>query len=74
MRALYFALAAMVHRFHYLKCALALVLVLISVKIFLGDLMFDGKVPASLSLSVTTGLLAAGILYSWWKTRSGTEG
>ena len=74
LRALYFALAAMVHRFHYLKYALALVLVLIGVKIFLGDLMFDGKVPASMSLSVTTGLLAAGILYSWWKTRRGTEG
>jgi tellurite resistance protein TerC len=69
LRALYFALAAMVHRFHYLKYALALVLVLIGVKIFLGDWLFDGKVPASLSLSITTGLLAAGILYSWWKTR-----
>jgi tellurite resistance protein TerC len=69
LRALYFALAAMVHRFHYLKYALALVLVLIGVKIFLGDWLFDGKVPASLSLSITTGLLAAGFLYSWWKTR-----
>ena len=29
LRALYFALAAMVHRFHYLKYALALVLVFI---------------------------------------------
>ncbi|MBU3673356.1 MAG: TerC family protein [Sinobacteraceae bacterium] len=74
LRALYFALAAMVHRFHYLKYALALVLILIGVKIFLGDWLFDGKVPASLSLSLTIGLLAAGILYSWWKTRRGAEG
>jgi len=74
LRALYFALAAMVHRFHYLKYALALVLVLIGVKIFLGDWLFDGKVPASLSLSLTTGLLAAGIFYSWWKTRRAGEG
>jgi tellurite resistance protein TerC len=44
------------------------------VKIFLGDWLFDGKVPASLSLSITTGLLAAGILYSWWKTRRAGEG
>jgi tellurite resistance protein TerC len=36
LRALYFALAAMIHRFHYLKYALALVLVFIGSKIFLG--------------------------------------
>ncbi len=69
LRALYFALAAVVHRFHYLKYALALVLVFIGLKIFVGDWLFDGKVPAILSLSVTAGLLAAGILYSLWKTR-----
>ena len=69
LRALYFALAAMVHRFHYLKYALAVVLILIGAKIFLGDWLFDGKVPALLSLSVTLGLLASGILFSWWKTR-----
>jgi len=34
LRALYFALAAMVHRFHYLKFALAAVLVFIGTKIF----------------------------------------
>jgi len=71
LRALYFALAAVVHRFHYLKYALALVLIFIGTKIFLGDWLFDGKVPASISLGVTAGLLAAGILYSLWKTRGG---
>ena len=69
LRALYFALAAVVHRFHYLKYALALVLLFIGAKIFLGDLVFDGKVPASISLSVTAALLAGGVLYSLWKTR-----
>ncbi|WP_028450506.1 TerC family protein [Chitinibacter tainanensis] len=69
LRALYFALAAVIHRFHYLKYALALVLVFIGSKIFLGDFVFDGKVPAALSLAVTFGLLAAGVLYSLWKTR-----
>ena len=34
LRALYFALASMVHRFKYLKYALALVLVFIGTKIF----------------------------------------
>jgi tellurite resistance protein TerC len=72
LRALYFALAAVVHRFHYLKYALALVLIFIGAKIFAGDFLFDGKVPAWLSLSVTAGMLAGGILYSLWKTRGGT--
>lgn len=67
LRALYFALAAMIHRFAYLKYALALVLVFIGAKIFLHDII--GKVPAALSLSVTLGLLAGGVLLSLWKTR-----
>ncbi|MDK2122553.1 TerC family protein [Parachitinimonas caeni] len=68
LRALYFALAAMVHRFHYLKYALAVVLVFIGIKIFLVN--FAIKIPAPLSLTVTFGLLAAGVLYSLWKTRN----
>lgn len=74
LRALYFALAAMVHRFHYLKIALALVLIFIGLKIFLGDWLFDGKVPAVISLSVTAGLLAGGILFSLIKTRNQKPG
>jgi tellurite resistance protein TerC len=69
LRALYFALDAVIHRFHYLKYSLALVLIFIGAKIFMGDLLFDGKVPASLSLSVTAGLLIGGILVSLWRTR-----
>jgi tellurite resistance protein TerC len=69
LRALYFALAAMVHRFHYLKYALAFVLIFIGGKIFVGDLFFDGKVPAEISLIVTFGLLFGGVVYSLWKSR-----
>ncbi|MHB1668887.1 MAG: TerC family protein [Thiomonas sp.] len=69
LRALYFALAAILHRFAYLKYALALVLVFIGGKIVAGELW--GKVPSALSLAVTFGLLAAGALFSLWKTRSG---
>ncbi len=72
LRALYFALAAMVHRFHYLKYALSLVLIVIGIKIVVGDWLFGGKVPAALSLGITTGILAGGILYSLWKTRTQT--
>ena len=59
----------MVHRFHYLKYALALVLIFIGSKIFLGDWLWDGKMPAEISLAVTFGLLLGGVVYSLWKSR-----
>lgn len=69
LRALYFALAAMVHRFHYLKYALAAVLVFIGTKIFVADFILGGnKFPPALSLGVTFGLIGIGIIYSLWKT------
>lgn len=67
LRALYFALAAMIDRFRYLKYALALVLVFIGSKIFLVGII--GKIPPVISLSVTFGLIAGGVIYSLWKTR-----
>ena len=74
LRALYFALAAMIHRFHYLKYALAAVLVFIGSKIFVADFVLGGdKFPPVLSLGVTVALIAAGVGYSLWKTRSGVE-
>ncbi|BCG25465.1 TerC family protein [Pseudomonas tohonis] len=68
LRSLYFALAALMHRFVYLKYALALVLIFIGGKIFLHG--FIGKIPALLSLGVTFGLLAGGVLLSLFKTRN----
>ena len=74
LRALYFALAAMVHRFHYLKYALAAVLVFIGAKIFVSDFVLDGaKFPAWISLAVTAALIFAGVLYSLWKTHGEPE-
>jgi tellurite resistance protein TerC len=67
LRALYFALSAMVHRFHYLKYALALILVFIGLKIFWNELV--GKLNPAISLGVTLALILGGILYSLWKTR-----
>jgi tellurite resistance protein TerC len=69
LRALYFALAAMVHRFHYLKYALAVLLVFIGSKIFVADAFGLAKIPPLVSLGVTFAILAAGIGYSLWKTR-----
>ena len=71
LRSLYFALAALMHRFVYLKYALALVLIFIGGKIFLHG--FIGKIPALLSLGVTFGLLAGGVLLSLLKTRNRPE-
>ena len=71
LRALYFALAAMVDRFHYLKYALALLLVFIGSKIFVADALGLAKVPPPVSLGITFAILAGGIGWSLWKTRGG---
>ncbi len=67
LRSLYFALAAAMHRFKYLKISLATILVLVGGKIFLVPL--GVKVDTLLSLVVTLLILAAGILFSLWRTR-----
>ena len=69
LRALYFALAAMVHRFHYLKYALSVLLVFIGAKIFVADMLGLAKIPPAVSLGVTFAILTAGIAVSLWKTR-----
>ena len=72
LRALYFALAALVHRFHYLKYALAVVLIFIGLKGFYS--YFFGKFDPYLSLAITIGIIVAGIVYSLWKTRGDDDG
>jgi tellurite resistance protein TerC len=70
LRALYFALAAMVNRFHYLKYALAAVLIFIGSKIFIADLLGIEKLPPVIALAITFGLLTTGVVYSLVKTSS----
>ncbi len=69
LRALYFALAAIIHRFAYLKQALAVLLIFIGSKIFVADLLGWTKFPAAVSLGVTFAILATGIIWSLWRTR-----
>ncbi|WP_281039588.1 MULTISPECIES: TerC family protein [unclassified Rhizobium] len=69
LRALYFALAAMVHRFKYLKPALAIVLVFIGSKIFIADMLGLEKFPAPLSLGITFAIITSGVVWSLLKTR-----
>ncbi len=73
LRALYFALAAMVHRFRYLKYALSILLIFIGSKIFIAWGMGWEKFPPAWGLGITIVILASGILFSLWKTRGQAE-
>lgn len=74
LRALYFALSAMIHRFYYLKYALAAVLVFIGSKIYVSDFLLGGdKFAPGLSLGITAALIGGGVLFSLWKTRHGED-
>lgn len=70
LRALYFALAALIHRFAYLKYALAAVLVFVGSKIFLADMLGIAKIPPSISLVITVAILLTGIVGSLFATRN----
>jgi tellurite resistance protein TerC len=69
LRALYFALAAMIKRFHYLKYTLSLVLVFIGSKIFIGEVLGWYHFSSLQSLTITILLLASGVFFSLWKTK-----
>lgn len=69
LRALYFALAALIVRFKYLKYALAILLIFIGSKIFIAELLGLAKFPPILALSITFVILAVGVVYSMYKTR-----
>ena len=70
LRALYFALAAMVHRFRYLNYALSVLLIFIGSKIFIAWAMGWEKFPPDLGLAMTVAILASGILFSLWRTKT----
>ena len=62
LRALYFLLADVIQRFHYLKLGLSAVLVFVGVKMLASDIY---KVPVGLSLAVIVAVLGLSILVSW---------
>ena len=66
LRAMYFLLADLVHRFIYLKIGLAAILIWVGVKMALHDVV---KVPTTLSLSVIIGILAISVIASLIATR-----
>ena len=61
LRALYFLLADLVERFHYLKFGLAVILVLVGVKLVLADLY---PIPIGVSLGVIAFILTIAIAAS----------
>lgn len=69
LRALYFALAAIIHRFKYLKPALAWLLIFIGSKTFIADAMDMEKFPADISLAVTFAIIGAGVIVSLYKMK-----
>ncbi|WP_237152511.1 TerC family protein [Oryzibacter oryziterrae] len=73
LRALYFALAAMVDRFKYLKPALAFVLIFIGSKVFVADFLGLVKFPPVLSLGITFAILGTGVIVSLIATRRKAE-
>lgn len=72
LRSLFFALSAMIHRFVYLKYALSLILVFIGAKIVVAEMLGIAEIPPALSLTVTLGLLAAGVGASLRRTAKRT--
>jgi len=62
LRALYFALAGMMEKFHYLKVGLALVLSFVGVKMLASSIY---PVPIVISLGVIVTLLAGSVILSW---------
>jgi tellurite resistance protein TerC len=74
LRSMYFAMAAVLERFKYMKYALSIILIFIGVKVFYNhmdpSLQFFGAIKPFYSLAITIVLLLAGVVFSLIKTRS----
>ncbi|MGY1933565.1 TerC family protein [Nocardia gipuzkoensis] len=70
LRAMYFMLADLMHRFIYLKLGLAVVLVWVGIKMLLLEIY---KIPTTISLAVVIAILAVAVTASWTRTRTRTS-
>ncbi len=68
LRALYFALVGIIHRFHYLKYGLSLVLIVVGGKMLINA-AFGNVIPTEAALLVTVLLIGGSMLVSMIKTR-----
>lgn len=70
LRSLYFAVAAFIHRFEYLKYGLSVILVFIGGKMLINHYTGDYIISTEFSLLVVMILLGGSIAYSLLKTRN----
>jgi tellurite resistance protein TerC len=73
LRSLYFALAAVIDKFHYLKFALALILTFIGVKMLGKEFVHD--LPVWVTLGIVAGTLLGAVVASiiWPPRHKATE-
>jgi tellurite resistance protein TerC len=71
LRSLYFALAGVMDKFHYLKIGLGVVLVFVGVKMLLAHTAW--KIPTLLSLGVVVAILAVSVVVSLLKPRTSAK-
>lgn len=67
LRALYFMLAGVIHKFRYLKYGLGIVLVFVGLKMAWLNEAFGGKFPISWSLIIIISIIGSSILISIFK-------
>ena len=67
LRAMYFLLADLMHRFIYLKVGLSMVLIWVGIKMIVGHAFF--KIPTAISLGIVIVLIATSIVASLLVTR-----
>lgn len=65
LRSLYFLLAGLMDKFHYLKIGLAIVLMFVGLKMVWLDSYFDGKFPIGWSLAIILGVLSLSVVLSF---------
>src|SRR5687767_4312514 len=70
LRALYFLLADIMEKFHYLKLGLSFVLAFIGIKMMLSDVY---SIPVQVSLIVVASILIISVVVSLWKARTSTD-
>lgn len=69
LRALYFALVGIIHRFHYLKYGLSLVLVVVGAKMIVNAWFGEKFVSTELALFITSAIIGGSILFSLLRTQ-----
>src|SRR5690606_15993427 len=69
LRALYFALAGIVHRFHYLKYGLSLVLLVVGGIMIIKACFVSFVFSSEFALLINAVLIGCSVFFSMWKTR-----